>query len=253
MSSPLKPPIAAGLDIGLGRSLPPPPPLPPPVQPSHARLLKLCALTLLSSVITSRRLAALRVQASAAEAATLPPAVSSAADVIKRAAKDGSVPPKQVFKALRMLEAAKLQPGDWDATIGGPPARRWRLVFVAGAKLVTAANKGKGEGGGFYFPLAGAAGGWAAWCGDGTNGKRPFKCSAGGAEPDGAPVASADRCGSCAGWGLGQACPDPHPGSPMLHPPAPPAAGCQRYDASTGDYQNGIVSAVGRTLCPDAF
>lgn len=116
------------------------------------------------------RLAAVRVQASAAVPATLPPAVSSAADLVKRAAKDSSVPPKQVFKALRTLEAAKLQPADWNATIGGPPARRWRLVFVAGAKTVTAANKGKSEGGGFYFPLA----------------------------------------------------------------------GCQRYDASTGDYQNGI-------------
>jgi len=29
------------------------------------------------------------------------------------------------------------------------------LGFVAGAKTVTAANKGKSEGGGFYFPLAG--------------------------------------------------------------------------------------------------
>lgn len=105
----------------------------------------------------------MRVQASAAVPATLPPAVSSAADLVKRAAKDSSVPPKQVFKALRTLEAAKLQPADWDATIGGPPARRWRLVFVAGAKTVTAANKGKSEGGGFYFPLAGVwlLAGWA--------------------------------------------------------------------------------------------
>lgn len=157
--------------------------------------------------------------------------------MLKRAAKDGSVPPKQVFKALRTLEGAKvqvrlplynlllwaswpclrapavqgsrcpsgaplsgakpgccrrwrrwtaaapaahparqrlaqcshprhccchctlfcLQPENWDAVVGGPPAHRWRLVFAASAKVVAAANKGQGEGGGFYFPLPGEA------------------------------------------------------------------------------------------------
>lgn len=236
---------------------PPLPPLPPPAAtlPHHSPAAQAAHAHAFPSSLTCCRLAAVRVQVSAAVPATLPPAVSSAADLVKRAAKDSSVPPKQVFKALRTLEAAKLQPADWNATIGGPPARRWRLVFVAGAKTVTAANKGKSEGGGFYFPLAGVRllAGWAGrwvvvFVGAAAAAASPAECDewhATGACTARLLLCRHVRC-------LGSRGPKPA-GRPIVQlSPTPPAAGCQRYDASTGDYQNGIVSAgcfMCRLLC----
>lgn len=98
----------------------------------------------------------LTVRAQAASAA--PPAATASVELVKRAAADASVPPREVFAALRDLERAKLAPSpDWDATIGGTatPGNRWRLVFTSGTKQVQEALKGAGKGGGSYFPITG--------------------------------------------------------------------------------------------------
>ena len=82
--------------------------------------------------------------------------VSSAVSTLQLASTSpGSVPPTQVFNALRSLEQAKLPTEDWAATIGGStsPGRRWRLVFTSGTKEVQKAMKGAGQGSGKYFPI----------------------------------------------------------------------------------------------------
>ncbi|EFN55176.1 hypothetical protein CHLNCDRAFT_134317 [Chlorella variabilis] len=106
--------------------------------------------------LPTRRLPAIRVQASAAPSAQVKPEIGGAVETLKKAAADASVHPVQVFDALRTLEQAKLQPSeDWASTIGGsaPPGNRWRLVFTSGTKQVQDALKGVGKGGGQYFPL----------------------------------------------------------------------------------------------------
>lgn len=129
--------------------------------------------------------------------------VDSAVDLLKAAAKTKSVPPRQVFAALRDLEKASLQDPSWPEIVGGrvradsadaralrvahahalscsltrarrsfvrqaSPGNRWRLVFTTGTKQVREALKGK-EGGGNYFPLT-AAQRWDASTGTIENG-----------------------------------------------------------------------------------
>lgn len=87
------------------------------------RELALCNPRTLAPPILCR--ASLRVRAEASSAAAPAAAVAPAVDLLKRAASDASVPPKQVFAALRTLEQAKAAPSeDWDAIIGGEPGER---------------------------------------------------------------------------------------------------------------------------------
>ena len=85
----------------------------------------------------------MRPQAAAVPAA--PPAAAASVELLKRAAADGSVPPREVFAALRTLEQAKVPPSpEWGAIVGGasPPGHRWRLVFTSGTKQVRHAPPG---------------------------------------------------------------------------------------------------------------
>lgn len=97
--------------------------------------------------------------------------VGNARSTLKQAAANGSVKPKEVFNALRTLEKAKLQSPEWPTIVGGStsPGKRWRLVFTTGTSKVREALKGKGEGGGNYFPLT-AAQRWDASKGEIENG-----------------------------------------------------------------------------------
>lgn len=97
--------------------------------------------------------------------------VNRSTSVLRQAAKDKSVNPKEVFNALRTLEKAKLQNPEWPKMVGGSssPGKRWRLVFTTGTSKVREALKGNGEGGGNYFPLT-AAQRWDASNGEIENG-----------------------------------------------------------------------------------
>lgn len=99
------------------------------------------------------------------------PEISKSTSILKQAAKDQNVPSKEVFNALRTLEKAKLQSPEWPTIVGGSasPGKRWRLVFTTGTSKVREALKGKGEGGGNYFPLT-AAQRWDASKGEIENG-----------------------------------------------------------------------------------
>ena len=118
----------------------------------------------LSPVNTSRRGTVVRASFST-------PEVNKSTSILKQAAKDRNVSPKEVFNALRALEKAKLQSPEWPKIVGGSssPGRRWRLVFTTGTSKVREALKGTGEGGGNYFPIT-AAQRWDASKGEIENG-----------------------------------------------------------------------------------
>lgn len=120
-----------------------------------------------ASVTTSHGRRSFPVRASSSTSS----AVNTATSVLKRAAKDRSVNPKEVFHSLRTLEKAKLQSPEWQTILGGTasPGKRWRLVFTTGTSKVREALKGQGEGGGNYFPLT-AAQRWDASKGEIENG-----------------------------------------------------------------------------------
>lgn len=85
--------------------------------------------------------------------------VQTAITTLHKAAKDKSVPPVEVFKAMREVEKAKVPVEDsWATLLGGTssPGNRWRLVFTSGTKEVQQALKGLGPGGGKYFPITAA-------------------------------------------------------------------------------------------------
>lgn len=82
--------------------------------------------------------------------------VSQAISIVHTAAQDRSVPPKEVFQAMRTLEKEKLPTDGWNTILGGTssPGNRWRLVFTTGTKDVAAALRNNGAGGGGkYFPI----------------------------------------------------------------------------------------------------
>lgn len=82
--------------------------------------------------------------------------MSQAISIVHTAASDSSVPPKQVFQAMRTLEKEKLPTDGWNTILGGTssPGNRWRLVFTTGTKEVAAALRNSGAGGGGkYFPI----------------------------------------------------------------------------------------------------
>lgn len=64
--------------------------------------------------------------------------VEAASSVLHKASENFSVPPSEVFDAMRTLEAAKLPAEGWDTMLGGSqsPGKRWRLVFTSGTKEV---------------------------------------------------------------------------------------------------------------------
>lgn len=99
------------------------------------------------------------------------PEVNKSTSILRQAAKDKNVNPKEVFNALRTLEKAKLKSPEWPMMVGGSssPGKRWRLVFTTGTSKVREALKGNGEGGGNYFPLT-AAQRWDASNGEIENG-----------------------------------------------------------------------------------
>lgn len=80
--------------------------------------------------------------------------VESAVDTLKRAALSKSVPGREVFQAMRMLEKAKLKSDGWDTVLADN--RGWRLVFTSSSKDIAKDTKGTGIGSGFFFPLAAA-------------------------------------------------------------------------------------------------
>lgn len=97
--------------------------------------------------------------------------VDRAIETLKTAGETFSVKSVDVFDALRTLEKAKLDSSGWPEIVGGKssPGKRWRLVFTTGTKAVREALRGKGKGGGQYFPLT-AAQRWDASKGEIENG-----------------------------------------------------------------------------------
>lgn len=79
----------------------------------------------------------------------------SAASLLKTAAKDPSVPAKDVFLALRTLQKARLPDQDWAPTIGCN--KHWKLVYQADSKNVQSNMKNEREGTGRYLPSITAA------------------------------------------------------------------------------------------------
>eukprot|EP00887_Chlorella_sp_A99_P004843 scaffold4.g4843.t1 len=75
--------------------------------------------------------------------------VEEAVGVLHRAAESPTVPPKELFAAMRALEKAAPSSREdmaaWPATVGGTasPGRRWRLVFTTGTKETQDAMKGR--------------------------------------------------------------------------------------------------------------
>ena len=94
-----------------------------------------------------------------APAASTSASVEEAVGLLHSAAKSPTVPPKELFAAMRQLERAAPPSRDelaaWPVVLGGSvsPGHRWRLVFTTGTKDVQSALKGVGAGGGSYFPL----------------------------------------------------------------------------------------------------
>ena len=73
----------------------------------------------------------------------------AAVATLRQAAGSSPLPPAgQVLAAMRALDAAKLDPAPWPEALGGggPPGKRWRLVFTSGTKDVQKALKGAGGG-----------------------------------------------------------------------------------------------------------
>lgn len=81
--------------------------------------------------------------------------VLEASRTLQHASKTRAVPPQQVYATMRWLEKKRVvHPEAYVAMAGNKsPGRTWRLVFTSSAKQIRDEMRGKGRGGGTYFPL----------------------------------------------------------------------------------------------------